>query len=111
VRSDSSNRISDPLLLPMLWFGWCTSAFAGEIGFGKWTERAELLHAPPATGVRFSGAGASELRGGKSVDCSVTRDICCDDGWREAFESGRPPLGFRGGEMGDIVRELFSEWS
>lgn len=69
-------------------------------------ERGELPHAPPATGVRFSGPGGSEIRGGKSADCSVTG--CCDDVWRETLECEGAPLRLRGG---DIVRELLREWS
>lgn len=74
-------------------------------------ERGELPHAPPATGVRFSGAGATGIRGGKSADCRVTGGICCEGGRRETFECEGAPLVFRGGEIGDIVRELLSEWS
>jgi hypothetical protein len=74
-------------------------------------ERGELPHAPPARGLRFSGAGASEIRGGKSADCSVSGDICWDGVCREALGCEGAPLRLRGGEMGDIVRELLREWS
>jgi hypothetical protein len=72
-------------------------------------ERGELPHAPPATGMRFSGAEASEIKGGKSADCNDIGDICCDGVWRGMLECEGAPLRHRGGEMGDIVRELLSE--
>jgi hypothetical protein len=68
-----------------------------------------LPQSPPAMGVRFSGAGASEIRGGKSLDCRVTGPICCNGIWRDVFGCEGAPLRFRGGEIGDIVRELLSE--
>lgn len=70
----------------------------------------ELVHAPATTGARFSGADDSEVRGGKSVACRMIGGCICWDCWRGGvFDEGAPLLRDRGGEMGDIFRELVNE--
>lgn len=74
-------------------------------GLGIKIERVEeaFVHAPPTTGIRFSGGEDNDVNGGKSVDCKTAGMICCGgDGWRLSCDW--PP--FRPGELRELPMEL-----
>lgn len=64
--------------------------------------------APATGGSRFSGVAATEVKGGKSLDCNVGWDEPCRV---EILECTEPLFRLWGGVIGDIVREVVREWS